>query len=75
MWLENTGMKYKATKQEVLDHLNEFRQECILKNELKVDETDAKKHFINWIKRGNPINEKKVDAPAYPKSTLEDNWW
>jgi len=69
MWLESTGMKYKATKQQVLDHLNEFRQECILKNELKVDETDAKKHFINWIKRGNPINEKKVDAPAYPKST------
>ena len=75
IWLESTGMKYKATKQQVLDHLNEFRQECILKNELKVDETDAKKHFINWIKRGNPIPEKKAGETTYAKSTLQDNWW
>lgn len=75
IWLESTGMKYKATKQQVLDHLNEFRQECILKNELKVDETDAKKHFINWIKRGNPIPEKKAGETTYAKSTLENNWW
>lgn len=75
MWLESTGIKYKVNKQQVQDHLNEFRQECILKNELKVDETDAKKHFINWIKRGNPFPDKNANAPAYPKSTLEDNWW
>ena len=75
IWLEGIAMKYKVTKYEVQDHLNEFREECILKEELKVSQKDAKEHFINWIKRGNPINEKKVDAPAYPKSTLEDNWW
>ena len=75
VWIEGIAMKNKVTTKEVQDHLNEFREECILKEEFKVSQKDAKEHFINWIKRGNPINEKKVDAPAYPKSTLEDNWW
>jgi hypothetical protein len=75
IWLEGIQIKNKATKQQVLDHLNEFRQECILKNELKVDETDAKKHFINWIKRGNPIPVKNAGETTYAKSTLQDNWW
>ena len=74
-WIEGIAMKNKVTTKEVQNHLNEFREECILKEEFKVSQKDAKEHFINWIKRGNPINEKKVDAPAYPKSTLEDNWW
>lgn len=74
-WLEGIAIKNKVTTKEVQNHLNEFREECILKEEFKVSQKDAKEHFINWIKRGNPINEKKVDAPAYPKSTLEDNWW
>ena len=74
-WIEGIAMKNKVTTKEAQNHLNEFREECILKEEFKVSQKDAKEHFINWIKRGNPINEKKVDAPAYPKSTLEDNWW
>jgi hypothetical protein len=75
IWLEGIAMKHKVTTKEVQDHLNEFRNECILKDELKVSEKDAKEHFINWIKRGNPFPDKKAEAPAYPKSTLENNWW
>lgn len=75
IWLEGIAMKHKVTTKEVQDHLNEFRTECILKDELKVNEKDAKEHFINWIKRGNPFPDKKAEAPAYPKSTIENNWW
>jgi hypothetical protein len=75
IWLEGIAVKNKAKIPQVLDHLNEFRQECILKDELKVDEKDAKQHFINWIKRGNPIPEKKEGETTYAKSTLQDNWW
>ena len=75
IWLEGIAMKHKVTTKEVQDHLNEFREECILKEELKVDQKDAKEHFINWIKRGNPFPDKKEESPRYPKSTLEDNWW
>jgi hypothetical protein len=75
IWLEGIAVKNKAKKEQVLNHLNEFRLECILKDELKVDEKDAKNHFINWIKRGNPIPEKNAGETTYAKSTLQDNWW
>jgi hypothetical protein len=39
----------------VQNHLNTFRQECILKADLKETEDLAKKHFFNWVKKGNPI--------------------
>lgn len=73
IWLEGIAMKNKASIDQVRNHLNDFRQECILTEKLKVDEKDAKEHFINWIKRGNPIPE--IEAPKYAKSTQEDNWW
>lgn len=73
IWLEGIAMKNKASIEQVRNHLNEFRQEQLLKAELKVSEEDAKKHFVNWIKRGNPIPE--IDANKYNKSTLKDNWW
>jgi hypothetical protein len=75
IWLEGIAIKNKSTKEEVQKHLNDFRLECILKDELKVDEKDAKNHFINWMKRGNPIPLKEENSPKYPKSTIEDNWW
>jgi hypothetical protein len=59
IWLESMAMKHKASIDQVRNHLNEFRQECILKAEFKVSEKDAKEHFFNWIKRGNPIEIKQ----------------
>lgn len=73
IWLEGIAIKNKASIEQVRNHLNDFRQEQLLKAELKVSEEDAKKHFVNWIKRGNPIPE--IDANKYNKSTLKDNWW
>lgn len=73
IWLEGIAMKNKTTIDQVRNHLNDFRQEMILTEKLKVDEKDAKEHFVNWIKRGNPIPEK--EEPKYAKSTIEDNWW
>ena len=73
IWLEGIAMKNKASIEQVRNHLNDFRQEQLLKAELKVSEEDAKKHFVNWIKRGNPIPE--IEANKYNKSTLIDNWW
>jgi hypothetical protein len=73
IWLEGIAMKNKATIDQVKNHLNDFRQEMILTEKLKVNEKDAKEHFVNWIKRGNPIPEK--EEPKYAKSTIQDNWW
>lgn len=75
IWLESIAMKNKVEIDDVRNHLNDFRIECIQTENLKVDEKDAKEHFVRWIKRGNPFPDKNANAPAYPKSTLEDNWW
>lgn len=70
-WLESQCMKWKCEKQDLQNHLNTFRQECIDKEEFKVDEKDAKTHFINWVKKGNSVPVTKNSN----KSLKENNWW
>jgi hypothetical protein len=55
IWLEGLAITWKADLKEVQNHLNTFRQECILKSDYKENEKLAKEHFFNWVKRGNPI--------------------
>ena len=59
IWLEGLAMNWKADLKEVQDHLNTFRQECILKADFKESEKLAKEHFFNWVKRGNPVPKKE----------------
>ena len=49
-WTESLAMLWKREIKEILDHLNKFRLECILKEEYKTTEKDAKEHFMNWTK-------------------------
>ena len=67
MWIESICIKFKSEIDDTRNHLDEFRKECILKADLKVNEKDAKNHFINWIKTGNPIPKGKI------KSIIEVN--
>ena len=64
IWLEGLAINWKADLKEVQNHLNTFRQECILKGDFKENEKLAKEHFFNWVKRGNPIpkNEKTINV-------------
>lgn len=55
-WIESVCMMFKTSKKETLDHLDKFRLECISKEEFKESERDAKNHFVNWVKKGNPIS-------------------
>jgi hypothetical protein len=59
IWLEGLAMNWKSDLNEVKNHLNTFRQECILKADFKENEKLAKEHFFNWVKRGNPIPKKE----------------
>ena len=59
IWLEGLAINWKADLKEVQNHLNTFRQECILKSDFKENEKLAKEHFFNWVKRGNPIPKKE----------------
>lgn len=65
IWLEGLAMNWKADLKEVQDHLNTFRQECILKADFKENEKLAKEHFFNWVKRGNPIPKKEKSINVF----------
>jgi hypothetical protein len=68
-WLEIVGMQFHRNKEDVLQHLGRFFHEIVSKEDYKTNTKDAKNHFINWIKKDNPITK------YYPKSTRENNVW
>ena len=73
MWLESLSMLWKREIKDILDHLNKFRLECILKEDYKANEKDAKEHFVNWTKY-NAIPEPQGYVYKRPDlSSLERN--
>jgi hypothetical protein len=62
-------MQFHRNKEDVLQHLGRFFHEIVSKEDYKTNTKDAKNHFINWIKKDNPITK------YYPKSTRENNVW
>jgi hypothetical protein len=72
IWLEGLAMNWKADLTEVKNHLNIFRQECILKADFKENEKVAKEHFFNWVKRGNPIPKKESKVKNVFDEIYED---
>ena len=71
-WIESRCIAWKCSVEDLKDHLHNFRRDCIDKGDLKDDESKAKSHFINWVNKGNPIQEK---AHKVTKSNIKDNWW
>jgi hypothetical protein len=72
IWLEGLAMNWKADLTEVKNHLNTFRQECILKADFKENEKLAKEHFFNWVKRGNPVPKKENKSKNVFDELYED---
>lgn len=66
-WMEQFCMNQKCTIQEAEKHLIKFYQETVLKGEFKEELKELKNHFINWTKKGNPIE--KVNAIVSTPST------
>ena len=72
MWLESLSMLWKREIKDILDHLNKFRLECILKEDYKANEKDAKEHFVNWAKY-NPLPDQGYVYKRPDLSSLERN--
>lgn len=73
IWIESLCTKWKCGKKDLQDHLNYFRQDCIDKEELKVDEKDAKRHFINWVNKGHPVTSAIQKPIELEKKTIDRN--
>ena len=71
-WLESLAMLWKREIKDILDHLNKFRLECILKEDYKANEKDAKEHFVNWTKY-NPLPDQGYVYKRPDLSSLERN--
>lgn len=69
MWVESICIQNKKNTDDLKFHLNKFRLECIAKEDFKESEKDAKNHFVNWMKKGNPIETQ------YLKGNDPNNWW
>ncbi|MDO9553726.1 hypothetical protein [Rhodonellum sp.] len=64
-WLELIRSQFKCKDlNEVAEHLQTFKINCIIKEDFKTDPKNAKSHFLNWIKAGNPI------PPIKPKHQI-----
>jgi hypothetical protein len=74
-WLEVTSISTKKSIEEIRVLLDDFRLECIAKSELKVDDKDAKTHFVNWVRKRQVKTPIGNQDNQYEKSNLKDNWW
>jgi len=72
-WIESLCIKWNCESNELKQHLNEFRQECIVKDQLKVDDKDAKSHFVNWVKKGNPVKTEKPKTIVLESKRINRN--
>jgi hypothetical protein len=72
-WINNLCEMYDCETNDVYGHLNTFKIHCKTNGHNKESEADAKKHFLNWIKKGNPINSSKEKSYILPLRTENRN--
>ena len=54
-WIEVMCINHKCNIDELIEHLRKFYWHCLSNDYFKEDSSKAKKHFNNWINKGNPI--------------------
>jgi len=58
-WIEAMCISHKVNPDELLEHLRKFYWHCKTNDYFKDDSSKAKRHFNNWINKGNPIQKVK----------------
>lgn len=69
-WIEEIGMLYKLSKDQVIDKLKTFLKELQLKDDFSKPIKDIKSHFVNYI-RGK--TEYKSEFPNYWSKKYQDS--
>jgi hypothetical protein len=54
-WIEVMCMNHKCNPDDLIKHLRTFYWHCLSNDYFKQDPSKAKKHFNNWINKGNSI--------------------
>jgi hypothetical protein len=58
-WIEVMCMNHKCNPDDLIKHLRTFYWHCLSNDYFKQDPSKAKKHFNNWINKGNSIPKMK----------------
>lgn len=61
-WVEETAYFYKTDPNLVIEHLRKFYHHCKLTDNFKSETKEAKIHFKNWVEKGNPIPQPKINS-------------
>lgn len=72
-WIELTAKNSKREISDIKTLLNEFRIDCVVRNNLKENESDAKNHFSNWILKKTQIEKSDESKPKYALSSFQNN--
>ena len=54
-WIETMCMNHKVNPNDLIEHLRKFYWHCKSNDYFKSDVSNARRHFNNWIIKGNPI--------------------
>jgi hypothetical protein len=54
-WIETMCMNHKVNPNELIEHLRKFYWHCKSNDYFKSNVSNARRHFNNWIQKGNPI--------------------
>jgi hypothetical protein len=58
-WIEIMCMQNSTDPDILIGHLRKFYWHCLTSDEFKDNNKETKKHFKNWILKGNPIPKRK----------------
>ena len=73
IWIEVTAKNAKREIHEIKLLLNEFKDDCIVRDNLKENESEAKNHFANWLLKKSQADKVNELKPKYALSTIKDN--
>ena len=61
-WIETMAMNHKTDIDLVKGHLRTFYFHCIAYDHWKTTESKVMQHFNNWVVKGNPIPQPKINS-------------
>ena len=64
IWINTVCNNHSAEREDVIQHLRRFYWHCLSNDYFKGNPSNAKRHFNNWIIKGNPILKSKLNSYA-----------
>jgi hypothetical protein len=64
IWINTVCHNHSVEREDVIEHLRRFYWHCLSNDYFKGNPSNAKRHFNNWIIKGNPIPKSKSNSYA-----------